>query len=155
VSRERGGEVIRSPRGDAVTALIDEVFLLNNALLRAGDRLAGTVGLTSASWRVLGRLDDGPATVAELARVHSLRRQSVQGVVDRLRGIGLVATDPNPRDGRAPLVRLTDSGYAILRRLQPDQARWADELGSGLDPEQLAAALATLRRIRAEVNETV
>ncbi|MEM7211572.1 MAG: MarR family transcriptional regulator, partial [Pseudomonadota bacterium] len=40
--------------GEAVTALILDVFRLNGRLLLAGDRLVSELGLTSARWQILG-----------------------------------------------------------------------------------------------------
>ncbi len=40
-----------TPQGDALTALVLEIFRLNGALLVHGDRLVGDIGLTSARGR--------------------------------------------------------------------------------------------------------
>ncbi|SHG35147.1 MarR family winged helix-turn-helix transcriptional regulator [Streptoalloteichus hindustanus] len=141
----------RTTGGDAVTELVEEVFTLNGLFLRAGDTMTAPHGLTSARWQVLGVLNHGPATVAQIARLRGLRRQSVQQTVDRLRDDELVTTRPNPKDRRAPLVHMTEKGARALRALAAPQAAWADELAAAVPPDDLATALAALRALRARL----
>lgn len=144
--------VQRDARGDLITALIDEVFLLNGRLLRAGDTLAAESGLTGARWQVLGALGDGPATASQVARKRGLRRQSVQEIVTKLRADGLVGTRPNPHDRRAPLLTLTPQAVEALTAIRPMQARWANRLGAEFTVDQLADTLRTLAAVRATID---
>ena len=50
----------------------------------ASGALAEPAGQTSARWRVLATVEDGPSTVAQVARSWGLARQSVQRVADVL-----------------------------------------------------------------------
>ena len=50
----------RTPAGDALSELVVQVFRLNGVLAATGDALAEPVGQTSARWRVLATVDDGP-----------------------------------------------------------------------------------------------
>jgi DNA-binding MarR family transcriptional regulator len=144
--------VHRDPSGELITALIDEIFLLNGRLLRAGDALAAESGLTGARWQVLGALGDGPATASQIARKRGLRRQSVQEIVTRLRTDGLVDTRPNPHDRRAPLITLTPRAVEALTAIRPVQARWANQLGAEFTADQLADTLRVLAAIRATID---
>src|SRR5205823_3861848 len=81
---------MRSPRAETFTRVIDAVFACNGGFLAAGDALTAPVGLTAAQWQVLGFLEDGPATAAEVARRRGLRRQSVQETVNRLLRNGML-----------------------------------------------------------------
>ncbi len=138
----------RSQRAEKFTRVINEVFACNGGLLAAGDALTEPVGLTAAQWQVLGFLEDGPATAAELARRRGLRRQSVQETVNRLLGNGMLDRLPNPADARAPLLCLTRRSREALRRLGADQAAWADGIAAGVSAEDLETTLRTLRRVR-------
>jgi DNA-binding MarR family transcriptional regulator len=146
----------RSAAGDAATEVVLATFRANGAFLAAGSRLAGAEGLTAARWQVLGALAlAGRAlTVAQVARRMGLARQSVQAVVNRLRDDDLVAVAANPDHRRSPLIDLTAGGRARYAALQRRQARWADALGAGLDPAELATAARVLeelhRRLDAE-----
>ncbi|WP_328604828.1 MarR family transcriptional regulator [Amycolatopsis sp. NBC_00345] len=138
----------RSARAETLTQLVNEVFLSNGALLTAGDALAGVVGLTAAQWQVVGFLEDGPASAAELARRRGLRRQSVQETVNRLLRNGMLTRANNPADGRAPLLHLTPKARTALATLGRRQANWADGVASGIAPDELAVTLRTLRVLR-------
>lgn len=142
----------RSPAGDLITALTEEVFAVNGRLLRAGDAVASSSDLTSARWQVLGVVAHRPATVAEIARQRGLRRQSVQSTVNRLRADGHVSASPNPDDRRAPLIRLEPAGREVLVRLAPLQAEWANGLATAAPPEDIETALRVLRRLRAHLD---
>src|SRR3954463_15334391 len=132
--------------GDALRALIVDVFRLNGTLVAAGDALAAPAGQTSARWRVLAAVEESPMTVAQIARAWSLARQSVQRVADLLEADGLVVYEANPAHRRASLVRLTPRGRSALRRIQAAQREWADEVGRKIGMEELAAANRLLDR---------
>src|SRR5229473_2688214 len=102
----------RDLAGRTLTTLILDVFRLNGRLIGAGDRLVGSLGLTSARWQVLGALamSRSPQTVADIARSMGLTRQSVQRIANELARRGLLERADNPRHVRAPLMRLTDRG---------------------------------------------
>lgn len=134
-----------SPPGQVFSALLVEVFRVNGLLLAAGDELARPAGLTSARWQVLGVVDHGPATVAHVARIMGLTRQSVQQTADALVRDELVALVPNPTDRRAKLMTLTPAGRTALRYVEERQAGWANTIAERLPPAELKACLAALR----------
>ncbi|MDX3188299.1 helix-turn-helix domain-containing protein [Streptomyces sp. MN03-5084-2B] len=140
---------MRSPRAETFTRVIDAVFACNGGFLAAGDALTEPVGLTAAQWQVLGFLEDGPATTAEVARRRGLRRQSVQETVNRLLRNGMLDRTPNPADARAPLLTLTRRARAALRELGEVQVVWAEEIATEVPLEDLETTLRTLRRLRA------
>lgn len=121
---------------------------MNGLLLAAGDRLTRDLGLSSARWQVLGAIEDGPATVAQIARKMGLKRQSVQRLVDVLVEARLVALAPNPNHQRSPLVHFTAAGTRAYAQLQALQAGWANRIADGIAARALADALATLRHLR-------
>ncbi|MFI5608313.1 MarR family winged helix-turn-helix transcriptional regulator [Amycolatopsis sp. NPDC051903] len=135
-------------RAERVTQLVNDVIVTNGALLSAGDALTAPSGLTAAQWLVLGFLEDGPASAAELARRRGLRRQSVQETVNRLLRNGMLTRSPNPADARAPLLAVTPKARAALRELGARRDRWADAVAAGLSPEDLEVTLRTLETVR-------
>ena len=76
----------RTSEGETATEVVLATFRANGLLLAAGDELAGTQGLTSARWQVLGAitLADMPLSVPHIARRMGLTRQSVHVTVNRL-----------------------------------------------------------------------
>lgn len=61
----------------------------------------------------------GPRSVGELAAVLGVTHVAVSQVRQALVAEGLVAEDRDPRDGRSRVLRLTDQGQALARRLAP------------------------------------
>ena len=142
---------MRSPRAETLTRVIDAVFACNGGFLAAGDALTEPVGLTAAQWQVLGFLEDGPATAAEVARRRGLRRQSVQETVNRLLRNGMLDRLPNPADARAPVLSLTRRARAALRQLGDAQVAWAEDVAAQVPQEDLETTLRTLQRLRGAV----
>ncbi|MEU5261786.1 MarR family transcriptional regulator [Amycolatopsis sp. NPDC021455] len=139
---------MRSHRAETFTRVIDAVFACNGGFLVVGDALTRPFGLTAAQWQVLGFLEDGPATVAEVARRRGLRRQSVQETVNRLLRNGMLDRLPNPADARAPLLSLTRRARTAMRELGAAQVEWAEETAAQVSQEDLETTLRTLRRLR-------
>src|ERR671923_387801 len=148
VRRERR-RVRRTPAGDAFSELWVRVFLLNGLFAAAGDALARPAGQTSARWQVLAAIEDRPATVAQIARVLRLTRQSVQRVADLLAADRLASYEDNPSHRRAKLLGLTDEGREVLSAIQDRQRAWADSLGAEVGEAELRGASAVLERVLA------
>lgn len=124
---------------EAVTGLILAVFRFNNMLLRAGDRLVGPLGLTSARWQILGAIaySERPQPVAWLARDLGANRQNVQRIINDLVAAGLVGFEPNPHHRRAQLVVLTDKGRKTFDAAMRLQGPWADRLSEGVSVKDI------------------
>src|ERR671930_273181 len=76
VNAEAGTEGRRTPAGDALSELWVRVFQLGGLFAAAGDALARPAGQTSARWQVMAALEDGPMTVAQVARRLRQARQT-------------------------------------------------------------------------------
>jgi DNA-binding MarR family transcriptional regulator len=137
----------RTAAGDALSELVVHVFRLDGLLKATGDALAQPAGQTTARWRVLAAVENGPMTVAQIARAWWLTRQSVQRIADLLARDGLVAYEENPSHRRAQLVRLTPSGEAVLRSIRAAQRDWANALGDRLPTDDLQTASRILARV--------
>jgi len=135
----------RTPAGDAFSRFAILVFRLSGALGAAGDTLARPAGQTSARWQVLAGAESGSMTVADIARMLGLQRQSIQRVADLLEGEGLVRYVENPRHRRAMLLTLTETGATALRAIQEAQRVWADTLGAKIGQGRLERATETLQ----------
>ena len=142
------------PPPEDVTELILRIFRLNGALLAAGDRLVGELGLTSARWQLLGAIADQEESlsVAQLARNIGVTRQAVQRIANELEGEDVVAFRPNPRHKRAQLIELTVRGRSLYQRSLELQQPWAASLGQGLTVSGVNEACATLDRLLATLN---
>ncbi len=146
----------RTPEGDALTRLILEVFRLNGALLAAGNHLTKPFGLTSARWQVMGAIDQAgrPLTVAQIARRMGLARQGVQRIAKDLEQLGMVHLEANPDHKRAPLVSISDAGSRVMARIDKAQIAWVNALSKSLTVPRVAEALALLRAVRDQTEQS-
>ena len=122
------------------------IFWINGLLMRNGEEITRTLGLSSAKWQVLGRAGDGPQTVARMARDMGLARQSVQRVADVLEKQKLVAYGDNPSDRRAQLVELTRQGKQVLAAIYKRNQEWSRQIALKLDLQRLAKVTDELER---------
>jgi len=140
----------RTPAGEALTALVLDLFRLDSLLLTTGDRLVAPLGLTSARWQVLGAIvaAERPQPVAWLARDLGGNRQNVQRIINDLRTEGLVSFADNPHHRRAQLVVLTEKGRRAFEAAMELQVPWVNRLAEGLtvkDLETVHRVVAALR----------
>jgi DNA-binding MarR family transcriptional regulator len=143
------GQRARTAEGDAATTVVLEIFRVNGLLLADGNRLAVAEGLTAARWQALGAvaLAGRPLTVPQIARRMGLTRQAVQESVNRLLAEALVEARDNLDHRRSPLIGLTELGGQKYTAVDQRQARWINELATGLKITDLAAAARMLREL--------
>ena len=136
-----------------VRDLVISVFALNGRMVEAGNQLTQGVGLTTASWQVLGALGYSPVPlpVAHIARNMGLSRQSVQRTVDLLAWRKLVRFDLNPHHQRAKLVVLTAAGRAALAAAEAAEDPLNRAVFARIGGKRIAAAL----KVLAEMDEII
>ena len=140
--------MLQTKAGRALTGLILETFRFNGRLLAAGDRLTKPVGLTSSRWQVLGAIEGGPLSVAQIARRMGLARQNVQRLANALEAEGIIEYASNPDHKRAKLVCLTERGRSAMEELGGVQELWANETTAGIAAAEIEGATEVLRRLR-------
>jgi DNA-binding MarR family transcriptional regulator len=75
---------------------------------------AGLAGIRPSHLHVFANIVGGGRRLTELADAASMSLPSMQELVDDLERRGIVAREPDPSDGRAKLIVLTDTGLAAL-----------------------------------------
>lgn len=138
-------------RGRQFAELMTEVFRTKILMLQGGERLARSAGLTSARWQILGLVANGPAPVAQVARMVGLTRQGVQQIADAMEVEGLIVYVDNPHHRRARLIQPTPKARAALAKLRPREIDFANVMGRRHTHEALETALTLLRRTRQEL----
>jgi len=138
------------PFASALNSISLECFRLTARLNQAADHMARDFGLTSARWQVLSALEQAgrPLTVAAIARLMGLKRQSVQRTADALVDLGYLEFSANPAHRRARLATLTTRSRAVLEALQQRQQAWAAELNGEIPVAELQQATTTLAALR-------
>jgi DNA-binding MarR family transcriptional regulator len=115
---------------------------------RALDEHMIASGLSLARSKVLGVLDQkGSLRQTSLAQELGLAQRSVTQAVESLARDGLVERMPDPVDGRAKLVALTDEGAAALAASTGTGNQVLHRIFGTLDREQLASLDELLRII--------
>ncbi|WP_405651154.1 MarR family winged helix-turn-helix transcriptional regulator [Streptomyces sp. RK9] len=92
----------------------------------------------------------GPLRLSDLARTEQVSQPGITQLVTRLERDGLVERRPDPSDGRAVLVHITEAGRRIGRSRHEDRTRHLAPLIAQLTPEQrqsLTEALPALTRL--------
>jgi MarR family transcriptional regulator, lower aerobic nicotinate degradation pathway regulator len=93
-----------------VDALVQLSFLIHGML----ERVAADHGLSITQTRMLGILRDRRPSMNELAKLLSLDKSSVSGLVDRAERRDLVERAPAAADRRSIVVSLTGNGRAVV-----------------------------------------
>ena len=113
------------------------------------DEMIADLGLTASLRAVLEHLDErGPQTVPQIAEEKSVRRQSIQALVDQLREAGLVTTKANPAHRRSVLVSLTREGGTVFAKVRKRERAKLQEILQDLEDEDLATAVRVLGTFR-------
>lgn len=81
--------------------------------------------LPAASFSMLSTLrDGGPCRSADLAELFAIDKGAVSRQISRLEELGLVRRTPDPEDGRAHLLVLTDLAEEKLDEVQRKTREW-------------------------------
>ena len=134
------------------SALAGELRVAIGKLSRRLREQAQAGDFTEAQKSVILHLErDGPATVSMLAKVESVRHQSMRVTVASLETMGVVSGGPDPADGRQTIFSLTPAFLKILGTGRAAKEDWLFRaLQAQLTPreqEELAAAVKFLQRL--------
>ncbi|TWB46432.1 MarR family transcriptional regulator [Rhizobium sp. ERR 922] len=135
----------------SIEIVVSDLRLAIGQFLRRLRTEANPSELNLSQMSALARLEQGgPTTTADLARLESMKPQSMGSVLASLESEGFVKRQPHPTDGRQVLFALTEKGTEERRRRQIAKYDWLMNAVGELDPEELrvlAAAIPLIRRI--------
>ena len=142
---ERAVEPVDYRLDDQVGFVLRQVTQRHAAIFAAGI----DADVTPTQWAALSKLAEvGPLSQNRLGRLTVMDAATVKGVIDRLSARALVATDPDPTDGRRRVVSLTEAGLALVDRLVPAAFRITAETLAPLDDSERVALQALLLKLR-------
>jgi len=134
-----------------ITWLIRRLF---RAMAERADRYLHDSGLSAADRAVLEFLfPDRQLTVPDIARRYQVTRQHVHATANRLFDRDLVQTVDNPHHKRSPLLRLSDRGDQLFRRIRRREQQVLDELFADIEIADIAITRRTLQRLLDQLHE--
>ena len=104
--------------------------------------------VTLAQARLLQRVAREGSRLTDLAAQAQVTKQSAGSLVDQLEARGYLERVPDPRDGRARLIRPAPRGLEAVALAAPVVAEVEAEWAAYLGPEAMAALRAALTRLR-------
>lgn len=118
-------------------------------------RQHAAAGLTPSQLSALASVEEhGSIRMSDLAACESVGAPVATRVVDSLEKLGYVARVPDPTDGRACLIELTDAGRRILAELWGARAAVLTTRISRLDSGEAAALRAALPALEALMRDS-
>lgn len=148
---ERAASTWRERFGPAeAMAAATSVMRVQQLLIGEFDRICRPHGLTFARYEALVLLSFSRAGALPMAKIGErlmVHPTSVTNTIQRLESAGFVTREPNPRDGRGTLARITDSGRAAVTQVTDELM--AAEFGlRALDDDQRKHLFDILRPLR-------
>ena len=137
-------------RGHAMIRLLDAAFddFREELVRRVADTDYSDIRVTHGC--VFGNIDPDGSRLTDLADRAHMTKQSVGEVVTELGQLGYLERVPDPADGRAKIIRLTERGreaQALGREIIDEiEEEWAERFGA----ERIAALREALEAITAE-----
>jgi DNA-binding MarR family transcriptional regulator len=128
--------------------LRDPAFFMNERLLERV-AAAGFSDIRIAHTTVFQHVRDAGSRITELAERAQLTKPTVVYLVNDLEAMGYVERIPDPADGRAKLVRLTERGLEARQAGRAAVVEIEAEWGAALGEERLAALRELLLELRA------
>lgn len=137
-----------------VEDLADAFFVVAHALKRTVNARFQETGLSMARLRVLFQLSvNGPARMGELSNCVDVAPRTMTSTIAAMERDGLVRRSPDPEDGRATVVTITDEGVRSFDEGRRLQARTVADLFDVLDPDRRDALREILARLEDAADE--
>jgi DNA-binding MarR family transcriptional regulator len=109
---------------------------------------AAALGGDPAALHVIHMVQEhGPLRLTALAEVAMLDASTVSRHVQSLEAAGHLARTPDPADGRATLIAITDGGHALLREALAARGRLLEDALAGWPPADRDALARLLSRL--------
>ena len=128
----------------------NEIGIIEHLARTASERVMPD-GLSSAGFSVLNhmiRLGHAQRAPVQIAAALQVTKGAITGTLKRLEAAGWITTEPDPRDGRGKIVRVTEAGRAARQEAIASLEPLFREMFGGIDPAELAAILPTLQKLR-------
>ena len=140
---------------ETVQNLVLKIFRLDDVLKKLANQITAPNKQTGARWQVMNALDDGPKTVAEIARVKNVARQSIQRLAEARLKMGLRVPFQIPHINVIRCSSWTAKGRKALLDIQKSRNKWLAEITKSIDSSQGEQALRFLDEFEKAVVKTL
>ena len=140
----------RPPADDPLAfQVLNEVGILSQLSANRAARLLAP-GLNLSQFSLLNHFSrlGGERSLVQLASAMQVTKAAMTNTVTRLQAKGLLAVQPDPQDGRGKLVSLTPAGLAARQQAVRQLGQGLAAMASVVSTQELADALAALRKLR-------
>jgi DNA-binding MarR family transcriptional regulator len=138
-------------RSFMIGALLAMPSLTLSAHIRRRLQRRGFNDVTDASSAVLKVLTPEGDRITVLARKAAMTKQSMGYLVEQLAAAGYVERLPDPRDGRAVIVRRTKKGWAYNRAAAEEVAQLEEEWARLIGPSKMKQLKVLLNELVAKL----
>jgi len=144
----------KRPSALAIDLLIRDILFCYFRLNASGERMFAAIGQTPGKVSLMRSLkEEGPQSVAQLARSRPVARQGVQRMADELAGAGLIEYSPNPSHRRAKLASLTTRGQLLMEKAMAGELRWTARLAPNFSVREIETTREVIRRLKRILGE--
>lgn len=152
------GAMTTDRRGTAMRSLEHEIGTLLRRVRRGLAERAVQVhpDLNATSYTLLSTLrEHGPQRAADLAELFALDKGSVSRVVHQLLELGLIERSPDPADGRASILSVTDEAVRRLAQVREQRRESFDARLADWEPAEIEELAARLGRFNVALSDPV
>ena len=137
-----------------LAAFFNEIGIIAQLSGTAFDRVLPE-GLTRSQFAVLNHFVrlGGPRSLVDLARSFQVTKGAMTNTTAKLAAKGLIIVSPDPADGRAKLVDITEEGRAMRERCIATLATVFGKMREAFPPEEIGPLMEPLTRIRRWLDE--
>lgn len=148
-TRCKGNQAMPVPAKNGF-AIIRDLFRLESALHRNGDRITAEYGLNQQQFVVLSEIvDRGPISQKRLVGELVIEKSNLSKIVKKLKVLGLIDITPSSEDGRATLLSITPRGKSVWQECMEKFDAWQSRWVAPLSEEEVSQALRVLERLKA------
>jgi DNA-binding MarR family transcriptional regulator len=146
----------KPPTPPTTEEIADAFFAVSHGLRRAVEGRFHHLPYSMARLRVLFQLIEQPALrMGELSQCIEVAPRTMTSTIELMERDGLVKRSPDPADGRATIVTITDKGREAFAEGRRVKASVAADLFEALDPEQQAALYEILAQLGSAIDVAV
>ena len=107
-----------------------------------------SLGITQGEGHILSHLAaSGDSTIAELHRALAHRRSTLTSILDRLAKRQYITREPDPKDRRSFIVRLSKQGKTVAAQVHRELARIEESALQGVTGPQFQSVLRVLQTL--------